>query len=164
MRRFVVMLALAALATPAFAGDGQEDLFSVYAGKFEFFGQGTDKESMVLGGEYRFKDQFNGLRPVVGGFANSDAGAYGYAGAYWDLPLGTAPFVISPGFAVGAWHEGSSKDLGSVLEFRSTMEVDYEFDSGNRLGVALSHISNAGIGSKNPGVETFQAVFNKALY
>ena len=38
-------------------------------------------------------------------------------------------------------------------EFRTGAEFDYRFDDLNRLGVGMYHISNAGIGQKNPGVE-----------
>jgi hypothetical protein len=149
-----------AAATPAFAGQGEH--LSVYGGHFEI--SDDENDSAMLGVEYRFADQFNGLRPVVGAFGNADSGAYVYGGAYWDLPLGTAPFVITPGFAAGYYNEGASKDLGYDLEFRSTLEISYEFDSGNRLGVAISHLSNAGIGDSNPGTETVQLVYSYPLW
>ncbi len=167
MRRLLVVLAFALFAAPAFATDvpnGQENLFSAYIGKFDVFGAGTDKQSMAVGGEYWFQDEYHGLRPVAGGFGNSDGGLYGYAGAYWDLPLGSWPIIISPGFAVGAYHEGGSKNLGGLLEFRSTLEATYGFASGDRLGMALSHLSNANLGTTNPGVEVLQVVYSKALY
>ncbi len=161
MRQLLAALALFTLAAgPAIAGEGEH--LAVYGGGFEVFDNTND--STMLGAEYRFDDQFNGLRPVVGVFANADSGAYAYAGAYWDLPLGTHPFVISPGFAVGAYNEGASKDLGSVLEFRSTLEIAYQFDRGDRLGVAISHLSNAGIGDSNPGTETLQVVYSYPMW
>jgi hypothetical protein len=163
MRRLFAALAVIALAAPAYARSGEEHV-AVYGGEFEVFGSGTDQSSAMLGAEYRFADQFNGLRPVIGGFINDDSAAYGYAGAYWDLPLGTEPFIISPGFAVGGYHGGDSKDLGYGIEFRSTIEVAYKMDSGDRIGVALSHLSNAGLGDHNPGVETLQAVYSYSLY
>lgn len=152
--------ALAFLSTSAFAGQGEH--LAVYGGQFEI--SDNENDSALLGAEYRFADQFNGLRPVVGAFANEDSGAYIYGGAYWDLPLGTAPFVISPGFAVGAYNEGASKDLGSVLEFRSTLEIAYQFENNHRLGIAISHLSNAGIGDSNPGTETVQAVYSYPIW
>lgn len=160
MRRLLAALAVTALASPAFAGQGEH--LAIYGGQFEI--SDSTNDSAMLGLEYRFKDQFNGLRPVVGAFANEDSGAYAYAGAYWDLPLGTKPFVISPGFAVGAYNEGASKDLGYGLEFRSTLEIAYEFENNHRLGVAISHLSNAGIGDSNPGTETAQLVYSYPLW
>ena len=153
------ILAFAALALATLAGTASAADIAVYGGQFSSFRSNQYKTSMV-GAEYRFADQFNGLRPTVGGFVNNEDAAYAYAGAYWDLPLNTAPFVISPGFAVGGYHSGASKDLGYGLEFRSTMEVTYKFDSGQRLGAQVSHLSNASLGDRNPGVETLQVVYS----
>ncbi len=161
MRFFLrTIAALALLSTAAHAGQGEH--VSVYGGGFGVFE--SEDSSTMLGAEYRFADQFNGLRPVLGVMANEDSGAYLYGGAYWDLPLGTAPFVISPGFAVGAYNEGASRDLGSVLEFRSTLEIAYQFENNHRLGLAISHISNAGLASENPGTETAQVVYSYPLW
>lgn len=148
------LVALTSIAQAAGTGTGD---IAVYGGDFSI--RDSDQSSFMGGVEYRFKDQYNGLRPTVGVFANTDKAVYGYAGAYWDLPLNTAPFVISPGFAVGAYNQGDSKDLGSTLEFRSTLEVSYKMQNAQRIGVQISHLSNASIGDKNPGVETLQAVY-----
>ncbi len=62
--------------------------------------------------------------------------------------------VVSPSVAVGAYFEGSGKDLGHVFEIRSALEVAYRFDDRSRLGVMFYHISNAGLGDdENPGAE-----------
>lgn len=160
MRTVLRSLAIATLLTStAYAGPGEH--LSLYGGGFEALDSET---STMLGAEYRFKNQFNGLRPVIGGFVNDESGAYGYAGAYWDLPLGTAPFVISPGLAVGAYHAGASKDLGLGIQFRSTIEVAYQFENNHRLGLAFSHLSNANLGNENPGTETVQAVYSYPLW
>jgi hypothetical protein len=95
-------------------------------------------------------------------FSNSDDAIYGYAGIYWDIPLGR--FVISPGVAGGYYHQGDSKDLGNAFEFRDTIEVTYRFEAGQRLGLQLTHLSNAGIGDSNPGVETLQLVFTNPIW
>ena len=39
------------------------------------------------------------------------------------------------------------------LQFRTSFEVSYELKNKNRIGFSLSHISNANLGDKNPGVE-----------
>ncbi len=151
------LITLVALTGTAHAGD-----IAVYGGQFSAFRDNKDKTAL-LGVEYRFKDQYNGLRPTIGTSANFDGATYTYAGAYWDLPLNTGRFVISPGFAVGGYTDGSSKDLGYGLEFRSTMEVTYKFQNGQRFGAQVSHLSNAGLGDHNPGTETVQAVYSHPL-
>ena len=156
MRIFVAALAAClALAAPAYAGD-----IAVYGGQFSIFDNSGRDGTEMFGLEYRVKDQFNGLRPTVGAFYNTHGSYYAYAGAYWDLPLNTAPFVITPGFAAGYYSRGGGKELGYDLEFRSTFEVSYQFDNGQRLGAQISHLSNASLGNDNPGVETIQAVYS----
>lgn len=153
------LAALAVLTSVAQAYEGEHLVFQ--AGGFDV-SQGDD--SAALGAiEYRFRDQFNGLRPVVGFMATTDSATYTYAGAYWDLPLNTAPFVITPGFQAGAYSHGDGKDLGYGLEFRSTIEVAYEFEEGERVGLGFSHLSNASLGSDNPGTETLQVVYSHPM-
>jgi hypothetical protein len=150
---------LLALTTAAQAANSSSGDLAIYGGAFSVV-RDSDKETGMAGIEYRFKDQWNGLRPTIGGFVNADSASYGYAGAYWDLPLNTAPFVISPGFAVGGYHQGASKDLGHGIEFRSTLEVSYKFQNAQRLGVQIAHLSNASLGDSNPGTETLEAVYS----
>ncbi len=40
------------------------------------------------------------------------------------------------------------------MEFRSQIEFAYRFDDRSRLGVAVSHMSNASLGESNPGTES----------
>jgi len=161
MRIFTRSLAVLALLTStALAAQGEH--LVVYGGELDV-SQGDNKAAMG-GVEYRFKDQWNGLRPVVGVMGTTDEAAYAYGGAYWDLPLNTAPFVITPGFQAGAFSHGDGKDLGYGIQFRSTIEVAYEFEAGNRLGLGFSHLSNASLGDHNPGTETLQVVYSHPMW
>ncbi|MEE2689704.1 MAG: acyloxyacyl hydrolase [Pseudomonadota bacterium] len=103
--------------------------------------------------EYRSDFDFWKIRPFVGGFATSDASIYGYFGLLVDIYFGRR-WVLTPNTAVGAYAEGDGQDLGHVIEFRSGLELAYRFDDRSRLGFAVHHLSNASIGSKNPGTET----------
>jgi hypothetical protein len=107
---------------------------------------------------YQYEDIYHGLRPMGGVMVTSDSALYGFVGAKWDLPLGIYPFVIAPSFAVGGYSQGADgKELGHGIEFRSGLEVAYEFaDSGDRLAVQLSHLSNMSLNDKNPGTEILQ--------
>ena len=53
----------------------------------------------------------------------------------------------------GYYDNGSGKNLGNNIEFRTSLELSYILKNNNRIGISLSHISNANIGKKNPGVE-----------
>jgi lipid A 3-O-deacylase len=77
---------------------------------------------------------------------------YGLGGFIFDMPIGKH-FVFSPSLSVGLYSDGDGKPLGSLIEFRSTAEMGYKFDSGTRLTGSIGHISNAGIGDINHGVE-----------
>ncbi len=45
-------------------------------------------------------------------------------------------------------------NLGSHLEFRSGLEVFYDFGKGYRLGLGYFHYSNGGVARHNPGTES----------
>ncbi len=122
-----------------------------------------DDSSLTYGLEYRYRDIDYGLRPIAGILGTARGSAYGYLGLNWDLPLDTRPWVITPSFAVGAYRHGGGQDLGQALQFRSGIEVAYQFERGDRLGVQLIHLSNANLADKNPGMEALQAVYSYPL-
>lgn len=164
MRIFATALvSLCAITGTAYAADSQKGDLVVSVGKFSAL---RDKDHETVSGnlEYRFADQYYGLRPTVGAMANADGALYGYAGINWDLPISAIrPFVITPGVKVGGYSKGDSKDLGYGVEFHDSIEVTYRFDNGQRVGAALVHMSNASLGSQNPGTEIIQAVYSFPL-
>ena len=135
---------------------------AVYVGQFSALRDKADR-SVEIGAEYRFKDQYYGLRPTVGVMVNTDDAFYGYAGINWDLPLGIAPIFITPGVKVGGYSKGNSKNLGYPVEFRDTIEATYRFDDGQRAGAALTHMSNASLGDRNSGVEIIELVYSHPI-
>ena len=56
--------------------------------------------------------------------------------------------------ASGYFARGNGIDLGSWWEFRSGAELDYRFANRSRLGVAVHHMSNAGLTQRNAGEES----------
>jgi lipid A 3-O-deacylase len=64
-----------------------------------------------------------------------------------------------PSFGVG-WYDGdaSGLDLGHPLELRTAVELAHERPDGTRIGISLSHLSNAQLGAHNPGVEVLKLV------
>ena len=115
-----------------------------------------DKSLLHIGPEnYDFFD----VKPFVGLEVTSASASYFLAGIYLDdnagiLFTGTSSnFLVTPSFGVGVYDNGNGKNLGSTVEFRTTIEVSYQFKNKNRIGFSLGHISNANLGDKNPGVE-----------
>jgi lipid A 3-O-deacylase len=117
-----------------------------------------------FGLEYRFSDIALGIHPMVGGFYTTDNGKYGYAGLNWNVPIIRDQLYLIPNFAVGAYGNGNGRDLGGVIEFRSGIEIDYQFQNSQQIGVALNHISNAGIYSRNPGEESVIATYTVPIH
>jgi lipid A 3-O-deacylase len=146
---------LLATAQPALA----TDYLSLNVGQFNALRSGTD-DTIQFGAEYRFSEWMYGVRPIVGAFGTGDGGAYGYAGFNWDVALLPNQLYLVPNFAVGAYSEGDGKDLGGALEFRSGIELDYQFPNRHQIGIALNHLSNASIYDKNPGVESVMVIYS----
>lgn len=92
--------------------------------------------------------------PLVGVMTNVQGGGYVYTGINFDF-LFFERLVFAPGFAAGYYWQGHGKNLGYPLEFRSGIEVGWQFSDFTRLGVHFYHLSNASLGKKNPGEESF---------
>ncbi|MBB4264538.1 acyloxyacyl hydrolase [Roseospira visakhapatnamensis] len=113
---------------------------------------GNDTVSMVRL-EARLPTKLWRLTPITGVEITDRGAVYGYGGVMLDVFFGDR-FLISPSAALGYYSAGDGRDLGYPLEFRTGLEAAYQFDHGGRLGVAYHHISNAGLGDRNPGIET----------
>ncbi|MGB0669855.1 MAG: acyloxyacyl hydrolase [Rhodospirillales bacterium] len=158
VRRLAVLTAvltlLAGIAAPASADDRKDDpaFLSIGAGYFDFNRQKDQ------GGEYRLEYRSDlklwEFKPFLA-LAGSETGNYfAGAGILIDVYLGRR-WVVTPSFAPHYYHGGNKQlDLGYPLEFRSQLEVAYRFDNRARLGLAISHYSNASLDEQNPGTET----------
>ena len=109
--------------------------------------------------EWRGRQWIWGIRPLAGVMATSDTAVYGYGGLALDLFFGRR-IVLTPSFAAGLYHEGSGKDLGSIVEFRSALELGWRFDDRSRISAMVYHISNASIDDNNPGTEVFSIAYS----
>ena len=138
-----------AVVAPARADDDPAFL-TLAAGAFDVGKDDTAFEGRV---EYRHDGKLWIFKPFGGVMATSDGGAYAYAGVLIDAYWGNR-IVTTLSIAPGAYHEGDGKDLGHTIEFRSQFEIAWRFDDRSRLGLALSHMSNASIGDRNPGEES----------
>lgn len=119
----------------------------------------ASRRSAGFGAEYRFGAHLWMVHPFIGLNATSRGGIYGYGGILFDVSV-IDRLWFTPSFAVGGYHRGSGRNIGSVIEFRSALELSYEFSNKSRLGVRFEHLSNAGISSTNPGMENFWLVYS----
>jgi len=162
----IILIALAGLvaAGPIRA----EDSPRARAGSFNL-GVGTSmghsKSSAGVGLEYRLDSRswtpreggrFS-LIPVFGIARSSKDAVFGYAGFRSDFNV-TQKWRLTPGFAVGAYSRRGDIDLGGPVEFRSSLDISRAVSDRVRIGVALSHISNARLYDRNPGVNALAFV------
>jgi hypothetical protein len=105
--------------------------------------------------EYKWKPVFFELRPQVGFFITDCHATYFYGGISYDIML-PLRLVLTPSFCPGLYFKGDrGKNLGYPLEFRSCLELSFRFVNENRIGAKFYHISNASLGSHNPGANNF---------
>jgi lipid A 3-O-deacylase len=152
----VVIIVLTVYTGKGLRGDPYQDrdpaFISVGIGKYDF---NRKKDS---GGEvrveYRSEKQLAIFKPFVAIASTNTSQGFVGAGVLSDFFVGRR-FVITPSLAPHYYWGGNKKlDLGHWVEFRSQIEFAYRFDNRSRLGMAISHYSNAGLGNTNPGTET----------
>ena len=143
----LVLVAVLVGGLPAAADD--PDFLAFSLGSFDV---NDDEDSIEARLEYRSDIKLLWVKPFSGVMVNTNSGVYGYGGILLDVFLGRR-LVVTPSFAVGLYHVGAGKDLGSAIEFRSQIEVGFRFDDRSRLALSFDHVSNAGIDDKNPGTE-----------
>lgn len=134
------------------------DLISFAAGAFDFLRPRST--SFEFEAEYKFHLKclkspldFLEFRPLVGLMVTAKGSGYLYGGINFDL-LFCDHLLIAPGFAAGYYWQGQGKNLGYPLEFRSGVEVGWQFSDWHRLGIHFYHLSNASLSRRNPGEES----------
>ena len=144
------------------AQDLSGNKWNFYSGTFDFSDEG--KRSSLFGlqhiNENLFRESFLGtLQPITGAMITADNAGYIYTG--FQVPYKSGSITFTPSFTPGLYSEGNGKDLGHVIEFKSEIQLTYELSSESELGVSYNHISNASLGDKNPGANSYMFNFIK---
>lgn len=92
------------------------------------------------------------VRPTAGFLQSTDGTQYLFAGALLEIPL-VWGVTLSPGFAPGIRTVDGERNFGSHLLFKSSVELGVPLSVGLRGVVSFAHISNAKLGTPNPGIE-----------
>ncbi len=95
------------------------------------------------------KNLFGKFTPVTGAMITQDNATMIYTGIKGNFLIGK--FIIIPSFTPGYYDKGSGKDLGSFFEFKSQINLGWNFKDHSNVGLSYSHISNGNLGKKNPG-------------
>ena len=144
--------------------DNQDTEFNVYTGMFDFSDQG--KRSTLIGFQHQNenlnRDTFLGnLSPITGAFITADSAGYIYTGVQAQYKIGA--LNITPSFMPGLYHQGDGKDLGHILEFKSEVQLSLDISKSTELGFSYNHLSNASLGDKNPGANSYMFNFLKSF-
>ena len=136
--------------------------FNVYTGMFDFSDDG--KRSTLIGVQHQNEDLnrdtiLGNLSPITGAMITADNATYFYTGIQANYKIGALNFT--PSFAPGYYNEGDGKDLGHALEFKSEIQLSLELPKESQLGFSYNHLSNASLGTKNPGANSYMFNFLK---
>ena len=136
--------------------------FNIYTGMFDFSDDG--KRSTLIGFQHQNedlnRDTFLGnLSPVTGAMITADNATYFYTGVQAHYKIGSLNFT--PSFTPGYYNEGNGKDLGHALEFKSELQLSLELPKNSQFGLSYNHLSNASLGDKNPGANSYMFNFLK---
>jgi len=167
--RKIALTILTALLTLCFINFGSlaednsnETELNIFTGMFDF---SDEKQHAGLFGlqhqnDELFRKSFLGkLSPITGGFITENSAFYLYTGVQAEYELGF--LTITPSFAPGYYNYGDGKDLGHFLEFKSEVQMSFNVSDTAQLGMSYNHISNASLGKKNPGANSYMFNFLK---
>ena len=137
-----------------------EHELNFYSGMFDFSDDG--KRATLFGIQHQneslMRDSFLGtISPVTGLMFTADNAGYIYTGVQAEYKIGKINFI--PSFTPGLYSEGDGKDLGSPIEFKSEVQLSFDLFKNSELGFSYNHISNASIGDKNPGANSYMFNF-----
>ena len=133
-----------------------------HTGTFDYSDDG--KKSSLFGFQHQNvslnrKSFLGNLSPITGFILTQDNASYLYTGVQAEYKIGKINFT--PSFTPGYYNKGDGKDLGHSLEFKSELQFSVDLFSNTQLGFSYNHISNASLGSKNPGANSYMFNFMK---
>ena len=139
--------------------------FNFFSGVFDI-NTSSKKSSELFGVQHSnedlFRDTFLGkLSPITGFMMTADSASYLYTGVQAEYKIGK--LNLTPSFSPGIYSMGDGKDLGSPLEFKSELQLSVDLLPGTKLGYSHSHLSNADLGDKNPGADSYMFNFMKSF-
>ena len=136
--------------------------FNIYTGMFDFSDDG--KSASLIGFQHQNedlnRDTFLGnLSPITGAMITADNASYFYTGIQAQYKVGS--LNITPSFTPGYYNQGDGKDLGHALEFKSEVQLSLDLPKDSQFGFSYNHLSNASLGDKNPGANSYMFNFLK---
>ena len=137
--------------------------YNIYSGIFDFSDEG--KKATLIGFQHQNeelnRDTFLGnLSPISGALMTANNATYVYTGVQANYKIGN--LKLTPSFTPGLYGEGDSgKDLGHAMQFKSEVQISVDLFENSEFGFKYNHISNADLGDKNPGANSYMLNFLK---
>ena len=156
------LISVASLNAEEIKLDNNETELNLYTGIFDFSDDG--KRATLLGIEHQNenlnRDTFLGnLSPITGAMITADSATYFYTGVQAQYKIGA--LNLTPSFTPGYYNKGDGKDLGHALEFKSEVQLSLDLPKESQFGFSYNHLSNASLGDKNPGANSYMFNFLK---
>lgn len=163
----VLLVLVGALVTPPACAQDGVDYLSFGVGGYNFDKIDGKRRSVdyrieyewglsllpLISESFRSLDPYFRLHPNVGFEGNTRGAVFGNAGLNLEIPFIQNGFVTL-GEAAGVFGRGGdSRGMGSAFQFRSQLELGWQFDNHVRVSGFISHISSAGLFHDNPGAE-----------
>ena len=150
--RNAVLLLLSLVASQVSVAETSKRYLSIAIGHIAVLDDDVDNPAAYKI-EYRFEPRTKWLlAPSIGAARSENSASFVFVDLEKDFFLGDR-WVITPNFGLGSFDNGKDVKLGHELEFRSGLKLAYRSKSGWRFGVSLFHLSNGGLGDRNPGTE-----------
>ncbi len=168
LKRLIIILTAFLFSTYLMADEAKLDNnnteLNFYTGMFDFSDDG--KKAGLIGLEHQnidlSRNTFLGnLSPITGAMITEANATYFYTGVQAQYKIGSID--ITPSFAPGYYNEGNGKDLGHALEFKSEIQLSLELPQQSYIGFSYNHLSNASLGDKNPGANSYMFNFLKSF-
>ena len=161
---FSIIVAFTNVNAEEYKSNYNENEFNVYSGMFDFSDDG--KRATLVGVQHQNENLnrdtfFGNISPITGALITADNAGYVYTGVQAQYKIGN--LNITPSFTPGLYHEGDGKDLGHLVEFKSEVQISLDIFKDSELGFSYNHISNASLGDKNPGANSYMFNFLKSF-
>ena len=167
VKKILICLMVILTSSKLFADTSTQNInnhqLNFFTGNFDF----SDHKQKALLFGFQHQDEnlsrntiLGSVSPITGVFLTENSAAYLYTGVEWNIDMGGS-MMFTPSFAPGLYHEGNGKDLGHVVEFKSEVQLSYLTADETSFGLSYNHVSNASLGDKNPGANSYMFNFLK---
>jgi lipid A 3-O-deacylase len=137
---------------------------SLYGGTYDY---DDDNTSNLIGLNYHLENNdlnlIDGIKinPLIGFFVTGKSASMFYSG--FETNIGQDKLYLNLSSAAGLYENGTGKDLGNSLQFKSEVNIFFELNKSSKIGLGSHHISNAGLSSVNPGTNNYYIIYKRGF-